>query len=116
MKDKTDNELIAEFMGGKQEYPFSEGWIGYVDGLPKPYRHSFELAKAEYSTSWNWLMPVVEKIEKTWSYEIDIYQNICEINTVDLIRNEGETKLDATYKSVVEWIKWYNKEKNQQSS
>jgi hypothetical protein len=72
-------------------------------------------------------MPVVEKIEITnrvndneyYPYMVSIWKNCCQISdgnngniivTVYAERKDG--KLEATYKAVVEFIKWYNQQKS----
>ena len=88
MNTQENNRLIAEFM----EYPElgTEGDFSYL----------------KYHTSWDWLMPVVEKISQIEDddFDMQIYN-----------RYEYITKLPITgsreliYKAVVEFIKWYNK-------
>jgi len=85
----------------------------------------------EYHTSWDWLMPVVEKIESFQDgndgdsmrghlYNFRIEQHFVYIldgESMDLdgesmdiiIEMNGDNKLDATYNAVVEFIKQYNK-------
>jgi hypothetical protein len=102
-----------------------------------------------YHKSWDWLMPVVEKIEsldlKEWGYKWESHDGEIEYNNgsicVEIERNrcwiymnlqldpfhtfneqtrgiDFPTKLEATYQAVVEFIKWYNvqKETNSQNS
>jgi hypothetical protein len=57
---KTDNELIAEFMGIHVEIINS---VPYVTDEIGSQIEIFNWAK--YDTSWDWLMPVVEKIRET---------------------------------------------------
>jgi hypothetical protein len=72
-----------------------------------------------YDTSWDWLIPVVEKIET-----IDINGEMVILEAIGkrakfilefgcriLPDNEGRSKIEATYKAVVEFIKWYNENK-----
>ena len=73
----NDNKLIAEFMGSN------------LNGL-ESWQYEEEL---QYHTSWDWLMPVVEKI-----YQLD--------SNADFF---GSINLEATYKEVVEFIKEHNK-------
>jgi hypothetical protein len=54
-----DNKLIAEFMGCTN--PFNEI---HDATLYKVEQGTFELDELQYHTSWDWLMPVVEKIEQ----------------------------------------------------
>lgn len=70
-----DNKLIAEFME--------------VDGF-------LSLSQMEYHTSWNWLMPVVEKC----------YDNGADENEVgDITHALLDCDIDHTYRAVVEFIK-----------
>lgn len=55
---------------------------------------------------------VVEKIESE-SISVSIEDDTCEIynstsSAFKKIFTDGETKLEATYKAVVEFIKWHN--------
>ncbi len=93
-----DNELIAEFMG-----------------VGKHYEAQSSNQFNQYHTSWNWLMPVVEKIECTpidnddnsdnfFNVMIEVFE--CNINGGDIcICENGHTKREATYRAVVEFIK-----------
>ena len=73
----------------------------------------------KYHTSWDWLMPVVGKIECTktddednsdsfFNVMIEVFE--CNINGRDIcICENGNTKLEATYRAVVKFINQYNK-------
>jgi hypothetical protein len=89
-----NNKLIAEFMG----MTYGDSW----------YRKSMR-----YNVSWDWLMPVVEKIESL-GYEFTIVENRCKVsNNTDHSVEELfhiETigsKFKTTYDAVVEFIKNY---------
>lgn len=89
---KTDNELIAEFMGDKRK-PYGLLW---------------------YNSSWNWLMPVVEKIAKLpecEKFELLPVRGECVLK-IKMCGGFGWSKYDTliepTYKTVVKFIKWYN--------
>jgi len=122
----TDNELIAEFMGlplTKQEPEFSEG--RKLKTVP--------LMQWKYDTSWDWLMPVVEKISRhLYEQETfnDGYQDItakyyAHPRTFAALTNEGnfmvrfsrmslheyESIIKAQHSAVVEFIKWSNQQK-----
>lgn len=116
------NKIIAEFMGGTRH--INEGWLmPNVIGLPKD-------TQLQYHTSWDWLMPVVEKVEDLFdgSISVHIYDGRCyiEISTQYAIatdiylpdsnfyNNQGG-KLNSVWNSVVSFIQWYNQLKNQQS-
>lgn len=67
----------------------------------------------QYHSSWDWLMPVIEKIESIKSnngrHYFRIHSNSVDISDTDiLIYPEGKTKLEVAYLSVVAFIKWYN--------
>lgn len=101
------NKLIAEFMG----YQIN---IGYnKQGVLFAGQH-INANKLLYHSSWDWLMPVVEKIESL-NFTTSIYHLPKTLNTVkifsggaDVVGKNGETKMEAVYKAVIEFIKWYN--------
>ena len=96
-----NNKLIAEFMGWK---PNEHHWCLNGD------------KDLQYDTSWDWLMPVVEKIESL-KYRVEISHNGClieshkDLDTARINSGIGEiepTKLKATYKAVVGFINQNN--------
>ncbi len=94
------NKLIAEFMT-MEKCPL---------GVKTKIIHSNDL---KYHSSWDWLMPVVEKIEKT--HCINIEYTTCNIadpanGYEDIISTSEKTKIEATWKAVIEFINWYNKQ------
>lgn len=119
------NKLIAEFMGATfnedgtyDEYPNEmrgEVWGNKIDNFLK------------YHESFDWLMPVVEKIEaleEGCEYFVQIQGYLCCISTMvnhnwpkdKLVLSEvghpqGKSKLDSTYQAVLQFIKWYNQHK-----
>jgi len=88
---KTENKLIAEFMG-KEIY--------------QNYHES------NYHCSWDWLMPVVSKIESL-GYVFTIQGGKAEYG--EMISETqcfiAEDKLSSTYNAVVKFINEYNKNK-----
>jgi hypothetical protein len=92
------NKLIAEFMGYDYKRKFLQSW--------------FEDPILQYHTSWNWLMPVVEKIEDM-SYELRKDAAECSLFNFEtqhyIVVSGGGIK--AIHQLVVEFIKWYNKSK-----
>tara|TARA_R110000744_G_scaffold376770_2_gene491241 strand:+ start:35 stop:373 length:339 start_codon:yes stop_codon:yes gene_type:complete len=109
------NKLIAEFMGVKS-YEAS----GYTNYVYSEDNHRTEV-DLSYHDSWNWLMPVVEKIECTtidnddnsdnfFNVMIEVFE--CNINGGEIcICESGNTKREATYNAVVEFINEHNKNK-----
>lgn len=100
---KTDNELIAEFMGFIPREYERHGRLWRHPELAGDFGD--KAMQFRYDTSWSDLMPVVEKIDNT-------------IKTTKWIRGAWSIqelpiteKIDVVYKYVVEFIKWYNTQK-----
>jgi len=114
----TGNKLIAEFMG-----------MGYTPGyynLMSPYygftmvnrtRTSCNADELQFHISWDWLMPVVEKIINDQSSECQFTgEGYLPKITFSMLNDskhsfsgESETNLiEATWIGVVDFIKWYN--------
>ena len=105
MNTQENNKLIAEFMVRDKEVDFhtteeiKEGfreeatWYA-LDGWVKD-------DELQYHKSWDWLMPVVDKMNTTelWD-EYDISYLATYLVSVDI---------NATYNAVVEFINQYNK-------
>tara|TARA_R100000234_G_scaffold116232_1_gene93047 strand:- start:496 stop:768 length:273 start_codon:yes stop_codon:yes gene_type:complete len=89
---EKNNKIIAEFMG--------------VDQVDIDYAIN-EHGQLKYHLSWDWLMPVVQKIgdeyyntpfDETYSHLTEQYENIW--------------TLEDTYRAVVEFINNYNNQNN----
>jgi hypothetical protein len=107
----TDNRLIAEFMDLEMEVS-NKGIVEYYH-IEFDSGEWYEAEDLPYD-EWNWLMPVVEKIESlrdtngnAYRFTIDMCNAQIEGTTIEV--SGGSYKLDTTYKAVVEFIKWYNK-------
>ena len=91
----NQNKLIAEFMGLSH---CSEGWITI------PYHGREEVAEEEivdelkYHTSWDWLMPVVQKCFYGTPVQVDDNKD-----NFFAIKN-SLPDMESTYKEVVEFI------------
>ena len=107
-----NNKIIAEFLGATLTkdlqimYPVYGGDSSYVKDL-------------KYHLDWNWLMQVVEKIESILPDDsiITIEYKNCFIPVLDdeepfTIEGGGKTKIEAVYNACLEFIKWYNENKN----
>lgn|ERR1035437_6933497 len=104
------NKLIAKFMGWVIDDSFPDK--GRVYRSPKG---NIELDTTfKYDKDWNWLMPVVEKIEKENGVKMFLHPVGCEIYVFgkEISNNNSDTKIKATWLSVVEFIKWYNEQNN----
>ena len=124
-----DNELIAEFMGATHYEP-STGVFGTCDYFKFPM-HMFDEERIkssdlEYHFSWNWLMPVIEKIctlkigdgityvdygyPRTFGMtNQETGQLMVRLNGFQLF--QSDKLIDAAYEAIVDFIKWYNNNK-----
>tara|TARA_R100001463_G_scaffold70799_5_gene124489 strand:+ start:288 stop:602 length:315 start_codon:yes stop_codon:yes gene_type:complete len=103
----TDNKIIAEFMGVEKENGL------YLFTTPMD---DYKTDTLYFDTSWDWLMPVVEKIE-TLGYTFEKnYQRIDNdwqsliVKGNDILYQEfNENSLKSSYYVLVELIKRLNK-------
>lgn len=127
-KIKKYNELIARFMKYKSKkikytdfkiLSFKIPFLVDIDNDGFIYSHMLK-----FNTSWDWLMPVIERIEFL-DYDTIIFRNrvneennlsygfhIKKYNTAyveAIIKEWGDTKIETVYKGVIKFIKWYNK-------
>ena len=113
---EKNNKLIAEFMGLDTEV-FNSGKVNYYyyDKVSKQ-EIFLEAHELSYNVSWDWLMPVIEKIESL-GYEVQIRSTDCIIfqllDTLDYkpvigTISSASGKMYSTYIAVVEFIKEYN--------
>lgn len=122
MKNVTENnKLIAEFLvkneGGLVK--LEENIFSTIDEFEIPDDY-LTLKDLKYHKDWNWLMEVVEKIERFEGenryamYNVDIQQCFVEIienHTYETIINiDANSKIEAVYNACVEFIKWYNEQ------
>ena len=75
---------------------------------------AYVLEDMKYATSWDWLMPVVEKIESL-GYDTELVNRLDEggnffcINDSVVPQTYAETKIEATYNAVIGFINDYYK-------
>jgi len=112
----SDNELIAEFMGLKKCD------CGVCQKSPSPmWKHGSadHAIMLRYHDSWDWLMPVVEKIDgmmppirmpedlealKAGTHGSEKYMDVSSMPMA--------TPISEAYGTVVQFIKWYKHEKS----
>jgi hypothetical protein len=89
----TDNELIAEFMGldidGKS----------VTDGIQE-----ITLDKLKYSSSWDWLMPVVDKIKVIYV----THKTFPDREFQKVLDSKITVSIEKIHERIVHFIKWYN--------
>lgn len=111
------NKMIAEFMGERTECPNNieaERWqvkLTSPDGKVGLWPFGF---LPPFHASWDWIMPVVEKIEAMGNLvkgvlidgsRVQIWTAKSVTSTIDSM---AQTKIEATYNAVIEFISWYN--------
>jgi hypothetical protein len=132
MNIQEGNKLIAEFMGCgevKTSYAtlYTEIPVNCI-GETQKYQEALQ-----WHESWDWLMPVVEKINSISIGEFEKFSFIiepecCHIDVDFSYRGrhkeylgptaterywlnvDGSNILESAYKAVVEFIKWYNED------
>ncbi len=98
---RKDNQLIAEFMGVSI---LNNSWI-HIQGRDTNYNRQVYPNSLKYNSSWEWLMPVLEKVVKIkggmflWNIEGFEVRNA-------LLRLDKE----EVFKWVVSFIKAYNQD------
>ena len=104
-----NNSIIAKFMGMQETHL---GWYDAEKSIPLPTMEvTFEFL--EFHLDWNWLMPVVEAIEgmgynTELVYRPDDGGHCMYIYDSPVFSSQMGGKMEAVYKAVVEFIKWYN--------
>jgi hypothetical protein len=97
---ENENKLIAEFMGykvvDKPKVVNGENFFEYID---ENGNYTYCNSSLKYNTHWDWLMPVVNKIE---DYLAD---NVGKVGYFDECLNSND--LEVRYQAVVEFIKTY---------
>ena len=95
MNTQENNKLIAEFMEWDVKRPTTIPTNLHLSNLELDNGDTMEL---KYHESWDWLMPVVEKIEQ-------VHEGVPQ----ELINLSLFSTIDEVYKAVVEFINQYNK-------
>lgn len=109
--DKNDAS-IAIFMGATISTKVIAGREFFVADFPKKSGLDYWL---EYSNSWSWLMPVLEKIEKEGCI-IEMSMSLAGMTRIFNVKhsisfcNESMKLIDSAYNSVIDYINWKNKE------
>ena len=107
---KEGNEIIARFMGGLYS-KHAEAWgfgdaiiVSEYSSMGKLYKDVVKAQKFEkelkYHKSWNWLIPVISHMH---TLAIEEYTAFDEIDSGLIYTN-----IEATWKAVVDFIKWYD--------
>lgn len=105
-----NNKLIGEFMGLEQHgdyFQIEDGALMEITGCERgevtSLGYMFTSDQLKYHQSWDWLMPVIEKAR-----QLKFYDSERLVSNID----KSLLKLDliATYRNLVDFIKWYNQQ------
>jgi len=124
---RESNILIAEFMGytyaEQEDLVFKPGEVTKKDGKIRKANGDFTHCNLlRYHESWDKLMAVVEKIDRTEMSNGDYFQTSIGKHKTSIFRKDklsvpylneeiysgSDDRLENTYKAVVELIKYYN--------
>lgn len=116
----SDNELIAEFMGFTKTGTFYEAQGVRYDKYKSPDFGFTYPAEWAFDRKWDWLMPVVEKIESL-GFKFTIHNDAAIVErTLNRDFKQGyhlssiaDTKIMATNGVVIQFIKWYKETTDQ---
>lgn len=120
---KSGNELIAVFMGGIfNSVPNNSDKWKFGSQPTRYYREDAMHVNLKYHDDWNWMMPVIEKIESL-GFDVTIQHtedlNSCYVwdgtptykrsgNNIVAHEDFGSSKLGTVWVAVLEFIKKYN--------
>ena len=113
-----ENKLIAEFMGAvEQEFLGKNRFFFYKNSRIENL--AYLPSELKFHSSWDWLMPVAEKITNELNYSVEL-NSLGTNNWRFAVYSGGslvcqsrllETPIEAIYTAVIEFIKWYNLKK-----
>ena len=125
MKQETidGNRLIAEFMGFSRTVTLRKGVYKVPEGQELLYKAwHLHIDNMPYHTSWDWLMPVVERIntiaiDNYGETNVMIQSNQCRIgetwddSVVITTKANHPVLIEMVYMAIVTFIKWYEAQK-----
>ena len=134
---EENNKIIAEFMGWSTHPKHGDKYLinKSKDRVNLPWysecNWEASLREFNYHSDWNVLMPVIEKIENTKIKDYSISTDITDDKTFISVWHYGDggkwsilisnlneeykdfNKMQRTYKAVVKFINFYNKQKEE---
>ena len=112
---ENNNILIAEFMG--INHLNDDKYINNLKEMKAEglyFEQGYMTSELKFDTDWNWLMPVIRKIEELGN-DVLITTNYIQISFDEgeqfIVIDDLNIKIDSVYNAVVEFIKWYNENK-----
>lgn len=110
---KTDNELIAEFMGMVNPHP----GLWYIDEDNK-VRKYFMPGDLKYDKSWDFLIPACNKafqicmtdakVQEGFRHDDSALARFCIKSMFSKSDITGLMEINPVYLKLVDFIKWYN--------
>ncbi len=103
MNTTEKNSLMAEFLGANNSFQNGLGEI-FLDSIPNPEGGTMILrvSSLKYHSDWNWLMQVVEKILNLKNVYAEKRQKLF---------NSISPNIETTYNACVQFVQWYNQQK-----
>jgi len=106
------NRLIAIFMGGefRTDLKFAGITSGWINTPANDNIHIAQDYNLKYHKSFDWLIPVIEKINSTkidnQTIDVIIYKTTCHINNSEqiIIEATGENMIEAVYVAIIQFI------------
>ena len=119
-----NNKLIADFIGASKTSNCKDNEM-FIPSQTICRIDTIELGKGhilKFHKSWDWLMPVVEKIESEFCSSNIHYYSAGMMKQAYVVEFLGynidydnsqydKSKIKAVYKAVIKFIKWYNENK-----
>ena len=131
------NKLIAEFLGFEFKNGVAQNEVFYTLEKEHPiYLQGYSYKCAKFHSSWDWMMPVIDKIESlegnnpfkdnpkvkfqgdhveifwysTYRGDCIYWKNYTGIdNNTYQHKNQEDSRILAAFRAIIEFIKWYNK-------
>ena len=118
MKNIENNKLIVEFLGWSKAQELEGGYEAQFE--PCDQRLPSEM---DFHKSWDWLMPVLEKLETEYCIELQWFQRMTYLRIVlfeSLSENDGEklfegqyegSRLECHYNAILDILKYLDENK-----
>lgn len=115
-----NNKLIAEFMGWTKRgcdylYPREFYYLYQPYNIYEfeggQYNYEEDETGLKFHSSWDWLMPVVEKISKAVQFKtVDECTREEWITSTNLTRLTITSDIETVYNAVIHFVMWYSKQ------
>lgn len=110
MNTVEGNKIIARFMGAtKSTVDADSRYLRFTEPQAGTGTYAFYPQDLKYHTSWDWLMPVVEKILNTPPIKgsvlrgVFLWENI--VSALELV------SIEKVWEAVTQFTEWYNIQK-----